>query len=115
MKRFALFSFGVLCLMLAVAVGFHIGSQTAQAQGPGLVVAYSVDGVMSQQYVMMDNGDVYARSIIYGWDPTDTYQVPLYTSERPVHYVGNFWNGAPVPIENSTWGGVKGLYDQKGD
>lgn len=31
-KRFALLSFGMLCIMLSALVGFHMGSQSAEAQ-----------------------------------------------------------------------------------
>jgi hypothetical protein len=95
MKRFALFSFGVLCLMLAVAVGYLLGSQTAQAQGGFEILTFSDN----RHYVMLNNGDVYYREV---YDPGTGYY-----STHPAKYMGNYWSDQPVPTSPSTWGGVK--------
>lgn len=100
MKRFALFSFGMLCLMLAIAVGYHLGSQTAQAQG-GEIGFYRV-GVTENwvhHFVMLPGGDVYRRK-------HDAGQTNF--TGAPLEYMGNYWDGPPVPVESSTWGGIKG-------
>ena len=34
MKRFMMFSVSVLCLAVAVLIGFYVGSQRAEAQAP---------------------------------------------------------------------------------
>ena len=39
MKRFMMFSVSVLCLAVAVLIGFHVGSQRVEAQAPAEVIA----------------------------------------------------------------------------
>lgn len=59
-KKFALVSFGLLCLSLAALIGFDIGSQTAEAQTPGTVTGYSMvtlDGTRVH-YVVLPNGEL---------------------------------------------------------
>ncbi len=107
MKRFALFSFGCLCLMLAVAVGYHLGSQAAQAQAPepigGVMGSYQTPQM--RYAIMLSNGDVYENN----WHGAFGYFV------GPPTYRGNFWYDQPVPSESSTWGGIKSQLETKGD
>ena len=107
MKRFALFSFGVLCLMLAVAVGFHVGSQTAQAQP--METLYFVrphGGTNGSAHVIAitPGGDIYSRA----FDPSHQWQ-----STDPPNFNGNYWWGTAVPVRGSTWGGIKSQLDGK--
>ena len=106
-KKFALFSVGVLCLMLSAFIGFYIGSGSAKAQAPDAVAGYRVyqhcaGCNSSEHFVMLSNGDVYHR-----------YTNTNMTFDPRVDYLGNFWTGAPVPTSDQTWGGVKGQYDGK--
>lgn len=106
MKRFMYLSIGVLCLMLAATVGYHLGSQTAQAQAPETITGYRVVNgpSLTDHFVMLSNGDVYRQShgSVYG---TTFNTIPT--------KVGNFWTGqgGAVPTEQKTWGAVKGQYD----
>jgi hypothetical protein len=55
MKRFAYLSFGLLCLMLAVAVGYHIGSNTARAhETPIAEIAF-----FDERHALEVNGEVW--------------------------------------------------------
>lgn len=93
-KRFAFVSFGILCLMLAALVGFHIGSRSAQAQSPErTIVGVTHAGDISRIFVVTSNGDLYA-----GRDRLET----------PLNRWGNVWTGQdPVPTESSTGGNIK--------
>ncbi len=99
MKRFMMFSVSVLCLAVAVLIGFHVGSQRVEAQAPADISGYRV--VSDTQYnwhcVMLPNGDVYQRQYSKGVH---------YWSEA--NYLGNYWDGT-VSTGQSTWGDVKGL------
>ena len=110
MKRFMQLSIGVLCLMLAVVAGYHLGSQTAQAQAPEMITGFGttpspIVSAGAYFHVMLSNGDIYRNSSnILGGDPN------IIIRQAPT-YVGNFWYDAPVPTNNSTWGGVKSQLD----
>ena len=96
MKRFMYLSIGVLCLMLAVVAGYHLGSQTAQAQAANDVTGSHWNGEHTWT-VMLANGDLYKNS-----------RHPfLCIFEEPATYLGNFWNGAPVPTSSESWGSIK--------
>lgn len=108
MKRFMYASIGVLCLSLSALIGFHVGSQTAQAQVRGPVQGFAHDGNEIGQYIYLDNGDVFFRRTT----PVDVGGTnhPVYTNDWPdfqLHYVGNFWGSAPVPTSNESWGSIK--------
>lgn len=102
MKRFALFSFSILCLMLAVAVGFHLGSHSAMAQAPEAITGYRTVVVGSTNilhFVMLSNGDVYVHQ--------SNYDGPWINTLQPV---GNFWSDAPVSTSPESWGAIKDQY-----
>ena len=102
MKRFMYLSIGVLCLMLAVVAGYHLGSQSAQAQVPEPITAYRVvsGSSLTDHFVMLSNGDVYRQ-----------VHDPIYgaTFNSPPTKVGNFWTGqgGAVPTSNESWGTIK--------
>jgi hypothetical protein len=54
MNRFALFSFGVLCLALSALIGFHVGSRSAYG---------SADIIKAQKFVLVNS----AGESIGGW------------------------------------------------
>lgn len=106
MKRFVFLSIGVLCLMLSALIGFHIGSESAQAQAqPPQAIAGLAQWLGYMDFVMLDNGDLY-------WNNRGAQHVPY---SAPATYLGNFWTGemGPVPTSPNTWGGVKGKYEGK--
>lgn len=111
MKGFALFSFSILCLVLAVTVGGHLGSQDARAQAPGLVIGFTANasGIGGDHYVMLDNGDVYYRRVKYGADGALHYDDNA-ELECHLNYVGNFWSGGPVSTSPESWGAIKDRY-----
>jgi len=100
MKRFLMFSVSVLCLSVAVLIGFHVGSQRAEAQAGGEIVGYqSLLGSMTTlNHVLLSNGDLYYR----------TYSAYNGTFGE-LKYCGNFFDGAAVSTTPSTWSDVKGL------
>jgi hypothetical protein len=98
-------SIGILCLTLATLFGFHVGSQTVQAQTGSIVGTLS--WITTNEFiVILDNGDLY--SAIYNKGGT-----PELMDHR---YIGNYWDGFPnVPTTNNTWGGIKGQYEGEGN
>ena len=99
MKRFMFPSIGVLCLAIAVLIGFHVGSQNATAQ-PVLAIFHvtNADGIVCLTAIT-STGDVYGAE--YNW------QNPSLGHFR---FLGNFWTTPPVATEKSTWSGVKGQF-----
>jgi len=105
MKRFMFLSIGVLCLAIAALIGFYIGSESARAQAPGVVVGYGWSGMVATTEdvpvtAMLDNGDVYANVT----NSVKTYQVgegsrTFRAFKDPAIYLGNFWTGG--------WGKLK--------
>ncbi len=84
MKRFMYASIGMLCLSLAVLVGFHIGQHTAEAQAsPDNIVGFSSDG--GRHYVLLSDGTVWSND---AFGHGDTAKSTYLTSSR---HVGNFW------------------------
>ena len=100
MKRFMLASIGLLCLSLAVLVGFHLGNHAAHAQAPRTVVGTFVEPF---HYVMLENGDVYYRRTAKGTKPGGTYD----SEYSPVSYIGNYWDGGTVPVSPDSTGQMK--------
>ena len=95
MKRFMMFSVSILCLSIAVLIGFYIGSQRVEAQAPAETM-YFCDASVGYVTAILPNGDVYYRS----------YSNGLWT--RDLQYLGDFWGGL-VPTASSSWGNVKGM------
>jgi hypothetical protein len=56
--------------------------------------------------VFLQNGDIYRRT-------GDLANGGILSPDGHEQYMGNFWQGGPVPISPSTWGGAKGKYDGK--
>ena len=85
-RRFAFVSFGLLCLMLAALIGFHIGSHSARAVVPEAsgwrVTQFDEDKVY--YHVLVSNGDVFVRGLSL---PNGRLDDP------PAKYAGNFWDG----------------------
>ena len=98
MKRFLMFSVSILCLSIAVLIGFYVGSQRVEAQAPA-EVQYFYAHEASGNYIMaiLPNGDVY-HNAHSGGSP--------FTEES--NYIGNFWTGV-VATEQSSWGNIKDL------
>ena len=130
MKRFMFLSIGVLCLMLAVAVGYHLGSMTAQANEAALYgIAYFEDGM-----ILDVNGKVWTHDWLRhpSYDlPTSvsTGEIAMWSHASFVTYGGDVWkrdspnvwvnmgkwpDGQPVPASNESWGSIKQKLD-KGD
>lgn len=131
MKRFAHFSIGVLCLMLAVAIGYHLGSQTAQAQTSGIVFQWGPYAVDADGSAWWFNPGSYIC-----WTRRPEYDPPVSLSEIK-HYGGAViithdniawminndvwqdcgpWPGSqPVPTNNSSWGEIKDRLNTEGD
>ena len=105
MKRFMFLSVGLLCLVLALVIGFEIGSQRAEAQSSPTVVGFCVWSYGSGEWclTMLSDGSVYARMIT---GSSVSPGNPLWVTPYPAYYVGNFWEGG-VSTERSTWSGVK--------
>ena len=124
MKRFMDLSVGLLCLMLAVAVGYPIGSVTARADVTSIPGIAFVHG----GYVLDVNGETWEVTGPNCWQKAswiDPVPVPV---EDIVHWsIMNFmtaqgdmwshamnvwencgpWPGGPVGVENESWGGIK--------
>jgi len=86
-KRFALFSFGLLCLSLTVLVGFHLGSNSARAVEPESVNGWrvtQVDNTQAFYHVLLSNGDVFVRTLSLPDGKLD---------DPPATFAGNFWDG----------------------
>jgi hypothetical protein len=100
MKRFMYFSVGVLCLAIAVLIGFHMGARTAEAQsGSQMWQAFMfASGDNALHYVMLPDGTIYRQN-----DGESRQNLP------PT-LMGNFWGGGPIPTAPSTLGGVKAKY-----
>ena len=100
MKRFMYLSIGTLCLMLAVVAGYHLGSQTAHAQTMETVYvgfATGTSGTAGWVVAIQPNGDVYRR---------ETLDHERQQSDPPT-FVGNYWWGTAVPVQDGTWGSIK--------
>jgi len=96
------FSIGVLCLAVAALIGFHVGSQTVQAQASDFQTGFHIaqNGAAGlYAYYATNTGDVYVREIPSSGGP--------WSGGAPV-YVGNFFSGQPVSASPSTLGGVCG-------
>lgn len=96
MKRFMFLSIGVLCLAIAVLIGFYVGSQRADAQTPAGTVFFA-EG--SAYQAILPNGDIY-----YNY-----YNINAGGLWPAAAYRGNFWGGT-VSTDKSTWSGMKEQY-----
>jgi hypothetical protein len=102
MKRFMFLSISVLCLAIAVLIGFYVGSQSATAQTPAGTVFYvNTNAGYHYYYAILPNGDIYVNVGNYGNPPV----------AQGASYCGNFWSGQ-VATDKSTWGTVKGQYNK---
>jgi hypothetical protein len=103
MKRFMFLSIGVLCLAVSALIGFHIGSQTAEAQTSETTYMAVAEGTSFHVIAIQPNGDVYRRAVVgSGWQTSD-----------PPQFYGNYWWSSTVATQPGTWGGVKGKYNDK--
>ena len=110
MKRFFFATAGLMCLTIAVAIGYSVGQQ-AHAQGAP-ISGLSYDGGFGGTFVITDIGDVYWRKIFETYDGGE--QHPVYRDDDPAYqlfYVGNMFSTPPVPVESSTWGSIKSQLD----
>ena len=97
MKRFMMFSVSIMCLSIAVLIGFYVGSQRVEAQAPGdAQYFYAYDGGRHIITAILPNGDIYYNKHIEG---------PFTEESRSP---GNFWTGI-VASEQSSWGNIKNL------
>jgi hypothetical protein len=107
MKKLMYLSISILCLSISALIGFHVGSQSVQAQAPELITGYGVirhvgDNLVDH-FVMLSNGDVWKQDSV-----DDDFGTP---TRSPV-YMGNFWGGT-VPTGATSWGQIKGEYKGK--
>lgn len=101
MKKLMYLSISMLCLAITMLIGFHIGSQSVKAQAPEAISGYRIyqDGGHVRHFVLLSNGDIYRRQHPQGSE-----------SLAPLVYLGNFWEGGPVPTSPQSLGGVKEQY-----
>jgi hypothetical protein len=93
-------AFLVVCLgILALAVAFHLGAQSAQGQGTGTIVGVTAIGANGIPFAITSNGDCYVA-----WN--FSYPSFPYTFV----YAGNVFGGGPVQTTPSTLGQIKGKY-----
>lgn len=90
-KAFFLVSAGLFLLALA----YHFGAMSAQAQGPGNPVVASIPCGVT---VVTANGDVYSSN------PADC------PARFPFQHIGNVFSGGPVSAKLQTWGQLKTQY-----
>ena len=144
MKRFALFSFGVLCLSLSALIGLHV-SETAFAgyvPGGNGVVAWTgannsavylldeygatwqvaLDGSWSQMSahsplpVPVANINFWSADASVAWLLTDTNEVWRFDTGNGEWLSLGVWPGSPpVPTDSQSWGGVKSKYKPAGE
>ncbi len=102
MKRFTYCAVSILCLAIAVLIGFNVWSQKVEAQAGPEIVGFSTmgDNVL---WVICPNGDVYYRGLIGNISTGFQFNESLYPNA--VH-MGNFWGGA-VSADQSTWSDIK--------
>ena len=94
-KRFFFVSAGVLCLMLAAAVGFHMGSTSARASY--VLTTTGIRAINGASYLLDENNQVWEFPGPDGtWTRAATYDPPV-----PIENI-KFWNGG----ELITWGNV---------
>ena len=104
MKRFLMFSIGCLCLAVSALIGFHIGSSRVEAQAPTGTLGFTATiNDMLNVCILLDNGDVYWRTIGINHDNGHRY----FEGGAP-SLIGNFWDG-PVSTDQSTLGAIKGM------
>ncbi len=97
LKRLFYAAATILCLALA----YHFGARSVQAQSGSFVTGMSIGTIVGQpmMFVMTANGDCYARAVSESS-----------LSQYPARSLGNFWAGAPTAIESETWGGIKAKF-----
>lgn len=103
MRRFMYLSVSVLCLSVAVLIGFLIGSGAVVAQAPEILAGYRVapEPPDTHHFIMLANGDVYSNTDTHGGE----------FERSGALFVGNFW-GSTVPTPSTTWGNVKSKYEK---
>lgn len=95
-KKFFYVCAGVFLL----ALSYHLGAESAKAQGPtpGAQFGFAVDA-SNNMYVMTDDGNVFLRM-----------HNGINGLAGPVYPMGNFWAGGPTPAKQESWGTVKQRY-----
>ena len=87
MKRFFMFSVSVLCLAVAVLIGFYVGSQQVEAQESaiaGFDIHFNARGDYAYMTVIMSNGDTYRRRLsTTGTNFNSSFPLP--------QLIGNYW------------------------
>ncbi len=87
--------FFVCAGVFLLALAYHLGATSAQAQYGATVTGFAVTSG-PYGYVMTPNGDVYQR---YLADPA-----------APASRMCNYWGGGPTPTEPQTVGQLKVKY-----
>jgi hypothetical protein len=89
-KRFALVSFGVLCLGITALIFNNLMTPKADAEAGKTIVGYVTDGVGSHHFVITSNGDIYRNDgINVVRKPNGDVLVADFGSDPT--YIGNFW------------------------
>jgi hypothetical protein len=89
--------------MFLLALSYHLGASTANAQlGSAVagVATFGGQGVM----VVTASGETYFRVCS---DPFSGYTASFVD-------VGNFWSGSPTPAQHESWGQLKSRYAPNG-
>jgi len=126
MKRLMYLSILILCLSVSLLMGFHLGVNTARADfQPGGVIIGTTDNVFltsdglgwayaSQGWIRLTNVDVPSELVsqIKFWHGSS-----FVTTSDEVYVDGPNWinvgtPGVPSSIEPTTWGQLKGKYEE---
>ncbi|MBU8920286.1 MAG: hypothetical protein KOO63_00350, partial [Bacteroidales bacterium] len=94
MKRFMMFSVSILCLSIAVLIGFQALGDNAMAQG-AVGAKYFLEGTGSmpgKMFAVLPNGDIYFSVFGEGWN---SFGERIYT--------GNFWSGLSVDFTDAEY------------
>ncbi len=88
--------------ILMLALAYHLGAQSATAQGTQTIAGFSGSGSHCSGvfYVMTSNGDVYGSAMAGG---------PCGTGQSVPDYIGNFW-GVTTRAATQSFGSLKVKY-----
>jgi hypothetical protein len=112
-KKFALVSFGVLCLAVAALIGNTLTTPKADAQAGQTIVGYAAWNDQNH-YVITANGDVFRNTGYPQSAPFDCNGVPYYPFDCGAVYIGNIWTGTPpVGTDSGSWGKIKSKFNPK--
>jgi hypothetical protein len=105
-RQFFHASAGVLMLMVAVLIGFHLGQSKAEAQGVGESTGVSGDsnGIYT---AITSSGDVYCRRASVYCTASGLAFQNTHSSYLGWRFVGYVLGGGPVPAEKGTFGAIK--------